>query len=132
LRFRLNRRKYIRAHPTLREPPPAIHGGATCVYPGSHRQVFNHWAERGEAPAGSSALLPDIEFNDPVPIPGKAGDVILMHYLLVHAGSANHSDQIRFALNTGVHPDPANPYQRRTGPPTPEWTPLDYTLAGTS
>ena len=37
---------------------------------------------------------------------GGAGDVIFMHYLTVHSGSANRSDRIRVGLNTAVMPDP--------------------------
>ncbi len=103
----------------------AEYGGATTVRPGSHRQVFEHWRSAGDP--GNTAP-PDLPYADPVPLPGKAGDVIFMHYLMVHSGSSNHSDHIRVGLNTTVLPDPARPYQQKTGPPQPDWTPLDYTL----
>ena len=51
-----------------------------------------------------------------------------MHYLLVHSGSPNHADHIRVGLNSAVLPDPDHPYERKPGPPKPDWTPLDRTL----
>jgi len=100
-------------------------GGATTVRPGSHRQVFEHWLATGDK--GNTAP-PALDYADPVPLPGKAGDVIFMHYLLVHSGSANHDAHIRVGLNTAVMPDPARPYQQKRGASHPDWTPLDWTL----
>ena len=34
----------------------------------------------------------------------------------------------RSGLNTAVMPDPERPYSRKSGPPQPDWTPLDWTL----
>jgi hypothetical protein len=103
----------------------AEYGGATTVLPGSHRQVFAHWVRTGHP---GSTHPPDLEYAGPVPLAGRAGDVIFMHYLTVHSGSTNHSGQIRVGLNTAVMPDPERPYQRKEGAPGPDWTPLDYTL----
>jgi hypothetical protein len=103
----------------------AEYGGATTLLPGSHRQVFEHWV-RSEHPG--STKPPTLDYADPVPLPGNAGDVIFMHYLTVHSGSANHSGRIRVGLNTAVLPDPNHPYQRKQGAPQPHWTPLDHTL----
>lgn len=103
----------------------AEYGGATSVLPGSHRQVFEHWVREGHP---GSTHPPDLAYADPMPLAGKAGDVLFLHYLMVHSGSANHSEQIRLGLNTAVMPDPERPYQRKTGPPALDWTPLDYTL----
>ena len=103
----------------------ADYGGATTVRPGSHRQVFEHWLATGDP--GNTAP-PDLPYADPVPLPGEAGDVIFMHYLLVHSGSANFADHIRVGLNTAVMPDPERLYQRKIGVPQTDWTPLDWTL----
>ncbi|MDQ2800914.1 MAG: phytanoyl-CoA dioxygenase family protein [Armatimonadota bacterium] len=100
-------------------------GGATTILPGSHRQVFEHWQSTGQP---GSTTPPDLDYAAPVPMPGEAGDVIFMHYLAVHSGSANHSDYIRVGLNTAVMPDPSRPYQPKTGPPQADWTPPDWTL----
>jgi hypothetical protein len=103
----------------------ADYGGATTVLPGSHRQVFEHWVREGHP---GSTRPPDLAYAAPVPLTGQAGDVLFLHYLTVHSGSANHSDRIRVGLNTAVMPAPYRPYQRKSGAPTPDWTPLDYTL----
>lgn len=103
----------------------AAHGGATTVRPGSHRQVFEHWRATG---AAGDTTPPTLDYADPVPLPGRAGDVIFMHYLLVHSGSANHAGHIRVGLNTAVMPDPERPYRQKRGAPQPTWTPLDWTL----
>lgn len=103
----------------------AEYGGATAICPGSHRQVFTHWVRENHP---GSTCPPKLDFADPVPMTGRAGDVIFMHYLTVHSGSANHSDQIRVGLNTAVLPDENHPYTRKQGTPQPDWTPLDYTL----
>ena len=73
-------------------------------------------------------LWPNLPYAPPLPLEGHAGDVIFMHYLLVHSGSANHASHIRVGLNTAVMPDPEQSYVRKNGPPQPDWTPLDYTL----
>ena len=103
----------------------AEYGGATAVLPGSHRQVFEHWVREGHP---GSTHPPELEYADPVPLAGRAGDVLFLHYLMVHSGSANHSEQIRVGLNIGrdAGPEPALP--GKTGAPGPDWTPLDYTL----
>jgi hypothetical protein len=103
----------------------AEYGGATTVRPGSHRQVFDHWRATGEK---GDTTPPTIEYADPLPLAGLAGDVILMHSLLVHSGSANQAGHIRVGLNTAVMPHPGRPYQRKPGAPQPDWTPLDWTL----
>lgn len=103
----------------------AEYGGATSVLPGSHRQVFEHWVTTGDK---GNTVPPQLAYAAPVPVAGKAGDVIFMHYLMVHSGSANRSDHIRVGLNTAVMPDPEVPYKRKSGAPQPDWTPLDWTL----
>lgn len=103
----------------------AEYGGATTILPGSHRQAFAYWVRENHP---GSTTPPALKYADPVPQTGLAGDVIFMHYLTVHSGSPNHSDQIRVGLNTAVLPDSQRPYQRKSGPPQPDWTPLDWTL----
>jgi hypothetical protein len=104
------------------------YGGTTTVLPGSHRQVFEHWHRSGH-PGSTVPPSPDeIPYADPVPLAGKAGDVIFMHYLLVHSGSPNHADHIRVGLNSAVMPDPDRPYRPKSGPARSDWTPLDRTL----
>jgi hypothetical protein len=103
------------------------YGGALAVRPGSHRQAFLHWIETDSGPNGST-VPPDLPYDDPVPVPGEAGDVVFLHYLLVHASSRNRASRVRVALNGTIRPDPARPYERKSGPPQPGWTPIDRTL----
>ena len=101
------------------------YGGATTVKPGSHRQLYEYWQTRGE-------MTPIFDLMDQFApsrvLPGKAGDVIFFHYLLVHSGSDNLTENIRVGINTAVHQDPENPYQIKLGAPDESWTPFDYTL----
>jgi hypothetical protein len=101
------------------------YGGATAVLPGSHRQVLRHWEETGDK---GNTVPPKLDYAPPIPMAGNAGDVIFMHYLTVHSGSLNRANSIRVGMNTGIMPDPANPYQRRQGDPQSDWTPLDHSL----
>jgi hypothetical protein len=103
----------------------AEHGGATVLHPGSHRQVFTHWLATDCAGAPKP---PALEYAPAIPVAAKAGDALFMHYLMVHSGSANRDTHIRVGLNTAVMPHPARPYRPKTGPPEPDWTPLDHTL----
>ena len=48
--------------------------------------MFEHWLSTGDR---GSTSPPDLPYADPVPMPGKAGDVIFMHYLTVHSASSN-------------------------------------------
>jgi len=103
------------------------YGGATVVCPGSHRQVFEAWTKSGEKP--STRPPSGIDYAPAIPVIVKAGDVVFMHYLLVHASSANHADIIRVGMNTAVWPAPAKPYIPKKGSPTADWSPMDWTLA---
>jgi hypothetical protein len=103
------------------------YGGATVVSPGSHRLVFEHWQSRGELPEWKE-IMADLDYPAPVAIAGKAGDVVFMHYLAVHSGSPNYDNKVRLAINANFTSDPQKAYEVKSGPPTDEWTPLDYTL----
>ena len=103
------------------------YGGATAVIPGSHRKIFEYWIAEGKDPAYTE-IFPKIELGEPVPVPGKTGDMILMHHLLAHAGSPNYDTHVRIALNANLTSDPQKSYERKSGPPQEDWTPLDWTL----
>jgi ectoine hydroxylase-related dioxygenase (phytanoyl-CoA dioxygenase family) len=67
--------------------------GAACtrVVPGSHR--------RGEWPHDERTLIPDAVVNDPgVPLCARAGDVALIHVLVVHRAGPNDTPQNRSAI----------------------------------
>lgn len=103
-------------------------GGATVVSPGSHRKIFEYWAQRGELPTPDNIMGEGIDFAPPVFVAGKAGDVIFMHHLMVHCGSTNFDDHVRLAINANFTSDSTKQYQPKSGPPQNDWTPLDYTL----
>jgi len=103
------------------------YGGATVVRPGSHRQIFEHWAKLGQQPTANETMA-DLEYSLPTAVPGKAGDVIFMHHLMVHSGSSNHDNHVRVAINANFTTDLAKPYEPKTGAPGEDWTPLDWTL----
>lgn len=102
-------------------------GGATVVRPGSHRQIFEHWAKLGRQPSAQETMA-DLEYSRPTAVSGKAGDVIFMHHLMVHSGSPNHDNHVRVAINANFTTDPAKPYEPKSGAPSENWTPLDWTL----
>ena len=103
------------------------YGGATTLIPGSHRQIFEYWVNNDKTPSANELMLP-LKNPEQIVVPGKAGDVIFMHHLMAHAGTPNHDDHIRFALNANLTRKPDQEYQRKTGAPQEDWTPLDYTL----
>jgi ectoine hydroxylase-related dioxygenase (phytanoyl-CoA dioxygenase family) len=75
-----------------------IYGGALAVWPGSHRRVLEHWVSTGTGPEGGTTP-PPLDYGNPVPVAAKTGDVVFMHYLLVHASSENHDNHVRVAIN---------------------------------
>ena len=103
------------------------HGGATAVRPGSHRVLLEHWLGAGATPNGATSV-PDLDYADPIPLPGSAGDVIFMHYLLAHGSSHNRSPHPRVGLNGVVAPHADTPYEPKIGAPTQAWTPIDRSL----
>jgi len=107
----------------------ADYGGATALCPGGHRKMFEYWHRRSEIEGDlRPECTPEVNFGEPVPFVGNAGDIVFMHYLLPHEATPNHSSTIRMALNGVVLPSQTRPYQRKEGPPTEDWTPLDWTL----
>ena len=78
------------------------HGGATVVWPGSHKKVealaysdplryATMWELNGE--------LAKADIGDPVEIVAKRGDVLFYHVFTVHSGSRNTGSTPRFAFN---------------------------------
>ena len=67
-------------------------GGFQCV-PGFHRDFFD-WVKN--QPDDRDPMRPDMTDLQPVPIPGKAGDLLIWHSLLPHGNSRNTSDTPRW------------------------------------
>jgi hypothetical protein len=74
---------------------PNPNSGNTAFWPGSHR-AHSEWIRK----RGFRALLdgaPQVEYAPPVQVIGKAGDLVLTHYLLGHTVSPNVSPHVRYA-----------------------------------
>ena len=75
---------------------PESNAGNFTVWPGSHLKHENHFKEHG-----ADALLagmPAIDIGEPTQITGKAGDIVIAHYLLGHSVAPNVSANIRYAI----------------------------------
>ena len=75
---------------------PESNAGNFTVWPGSHLKHENHFKEHG-----ADALLagmPAIDIGEPSQITGKAGDIVIAHYLLGHSVAPNVSANIRYAI----------------------------------
>jgi ectoine hydroxylase-related dioxygenase (phytanoyl-CoA dioxygenase family) len=107
----------------------ADYAGATALCPGGHRKMFEYWYRRSAKEGDlTPECTPELNFGEPVPFVGNAGDIVFLHYLLPHTPTPNHGNTIRMALNAAVIPSQTTPYQLKEGPPTKNWTPLDWTL----
>ncbi len=74
---------------------PVENAGNFTIWPGSHLAHERHFREHG-----AEALLkePKLDLGAPKQIIGKAGDLILAHYLLGHSVAPNCSPHIRYAI----------------------------------
>jgi hypothetical protein len=78
--------------------------GNFTAWPGTHQQVADwlreHGAELDDPDELLNTTLPQIaETQGPgVPVIARAGDVLLAHYLLLHAIGTNESPHIRYAV----------------------------------
>lgn len=65
-------------------------------WPGTHRAMANYFREHG--PEILKKRMPPIQMPEPQQILGKAGDMILSHYLTAHTVVVNVSPYIRYAV----------------------------------
>jgi hypothetical protein len=90
----------------LVDNPPG--GGGLTVWPGTHRLLHYACARNSSRQGDINTKSFRRLFNllnqfDPLEIPGRAGDVIIMHYRLLHAASLNTiADRVRLALYFNV------------------------------
>jgi ectoine hydroxylase-related dioxygenase (phytanoyl-CoA dioxygenase family) len=70
--------------------------GNLVVWPGSHLLYAEHFRRHG----GRSLLdgLPEVPLPEPEPVLGRAGDLVLCHYQLAHAGGPNLSPHVRYSV----------------------------------
>jgi hypothetical protein len=74
-------------------------GGNLWVWPGTHRTHAAFFAKHGPEGFAEAAGYPDVELPAPEQIRGRAGDLLLAHYLLGHNIGGNYeSDRTRRAL----------------------------------
>lgn len=78
-----------------------VDNGCLCVIPGSHRKGLAH-----HCPGDDGLTIPD-QLLEPrvVPLPMKAGSVLLMHRLTQHSSLSNVSDTIRWSFDLRYQPD---------------------------
>ncbi len=75
---------------------PTGDAGNFTVWPGSHRLHERYFQERG--PRSLLDGMPEVDLGAPKQITGKAGDAVLVHYLLAHGIAGNAAPHIRYAI----------------------------------
>jgi ectoine hydroxylase-related dioxygenase (phytanoyl-CoA dioxygenase family) len=83
----------------------AVGDGGTALRPGSHHTVARVLAAAGPSGVAAGALaqrLPRLGREPVVELTGSAGDLALLHPLLIHAVNANRGSSVRFACNPHV------------------------------
>jgi hypothetical protein len=75
---------------------PDENAGNFTVWPGSHVKHERYFREHG--PQSLMNGMPPIDLGPPKQITGRAGDVILAHYLLGHGIAPNDSPHVRYAI----------------------------------
>jgi len=76
-----------------------LENGCTGILPGSHHMLAYHSQLSGHGRMDSLERLGD----QAVPIPARAGDVLLMNGLAIHGAGANHTDATRMSMTLGYH-----------------------------
>jgi ectoine hydroxylase-related dioxygenase (phytanoyl-CoA dioxygenase family) len=69
--------------------------GNLWVWPGSHRSTAAYLREHGREALSTSAPYPPVDLSEPRQVTGRAGDLLLAHYLLGHNIGGNTSNVIR-------------------------------------
>src|SRR5262249_14561620 len=74
------------------------HAGNLWVWPGSHRATAAFLRAHGPDVLASCAPYPPVDLGPSRQVTGRAGDLLLAHYLLGHNMGGNVSDQVREVL----------------------------------
>jgi hypothetical protein len=80
---------------------PGPDAGNFTVWPGSHRLLEAHFRQHGTASIVDG--FPSLALPPPKPLLGRAGDVVLAHYALAHAGAPNLGPHVRYAVFFRLH-----------------------------
>ena len=76
---------------------PAAFGGNFTAWPGTHRRMERYFHAHGvNSLEGGHATSLGFRLPKPVPVTGKAGDIVLAHYQVAHTVSPNLSGDIRY------------------------------------
>lgn len=86
----------------LSDLPAGGHGNFT-VWPGGHRAMAARLRQRGVVIDDPEGFLVEVDelarsLTSPVPVTGRAGDLLVAHFLLPHAVGPNVSPHIRYAV----------------------------------
>lgn len=72
------------------------YAGNFTVWPGSHRLFEQYFRERG--PESLLEGMPKVTMPAPLQIIGRAGDIVICHYMLGHTAAVNVASNIRYAV----------------------------------
>jgi hypothetical protein len=75
---------------------PGPRAGNLVVWPGSHLLYERYFREQG--PQSLLQGMPKVPLPEPEHLTGRAGDAVLCHYQLGHAGGPNTSPHVRYAV----------------------------------
>lgn len=75
---------------------PQPYAGNFTVWPGTHHIYERYFRERG--PESLLEGMPPVGIPEPQQITGRAGDVMIVHYMLGHTAAVNISPHIRYAI----------------------------------
>jgi hypothetical protein len=70
------------------------YAGNFMVWPGTHRLFEKYFQEHG--PLKLLEGMPKVDMPDPVGVTGRAGDIVIAHYMLGHTASPNVSPHVRY------------------------------------
>ena len=71
--------------------------GNFTVWPGTHRRMERYFRKHGvNSLNGGSVGELGLRLPKPVPVVGKAGDIVLAHYQVAHTASPNLSGDVRY------------------------------------
>lgn len=83
--------------------------GNLIVYPGSHRLYQQYFQEHGPDVLLTEEVFqkmhrsPNVKLSEPVQVTGRAGDLVISHYQLIHASGPNRSSAIRYSCYYRVY-----------------------------
>ena len=80
---------------TLYLDDSGVENGCLCVYPGSHKQGY---IEKHVHQGSHHLPMDEYPIDQAIPIPMKAGDLLIFSYLTIHGSTPNTSDQWRRML----------------------------------